>query len=385
MLTQKINLRESGQNLVVFAILMLVFLMLAGLVIDGGFSLAKRREAQNAADAGALAGAEVLCKGGTEADAQAQALDYAGRNGAVNPVPLVSFGTGGITVTATIPHQTFLAGIFGSNVVYPTAVASAGCYVPCNVRGVLPVAWLCEGLDTGGQEACGIHYPGDPEEPQLYVIMDAIKSEGDVCQDPPNSGLPVGALDCDLDPNDGINELKTGGGRSWLDLDGSGGGSSQLVDWVLGGYDGELREHTWFAGQSGVANDVFQAVGEIVDTIVLLPVFDTFPCNGQPDLNCPDEYHNKPPDEWQDQMILTSGTSQLYFHVVSFSAFHITCVEAPGIPGHPDCPGKNAAIAANPSIPENTKSIEGYFVEYNAGEGKCDGPNVGVHTIYLNR
>lgn len=383
-MTQITTHRERGQNLVVFAILMIVFLALAGLVIDGGFSLAKRREAQNAADAGALAGAEVLCKGGTEADAQAQALDYAGRNGAVKPLPLIDFGTDGITVTATITHETFLARIFGSDVVSPTAAASAGCYVPCSVRGVLPVAWLCEDLATGSQEACGIHYTGGSTGPQLYVIMDAVKSSGDVCMDPPNSGQPAGALDCDLN-DDGINELKTGGGRSWLDLDGSGGGSNQLVDWVLGGYDGSLREHTWFAGQSGVANDVFQAVGDIVDTIVLLPVFDTFPCNGQPDINCPNLYHNKPPDEWQDEMILTSGTSQLYFHVVSFSAFHITCVEAPGIPGHPTCPGKAAAIAANPSIPQNTKSIEGYFVEYNAGQGKCTGPNVGVHTIYLNR
>jgi len=385
-MTPEINHREHGQSLVIFAILTIVFVALAGLVIDGGFSLAKRREAQNAADAGALAGAEVLCRGGTEADAQAQALDYAGRNGAVDPIPLIDFGEDGITVTATIPHITFLAKIFGSDVVSPTAIASAGCYVPCDLTGVLPVAWLCEGLETGSQEACGIHYPadGEYEGPQLFVIMDAVKAEGDVCMDPPNSGLPAGALDCDLN-NDTINELKTGGGRSWLDLDGSGGGSNQLVDWVLGGYDGTLHEHTWFAGQSGVANDVFQAVGDIVDTIVLLPVFDTFPCNGQPDINCPDLYHDKPPDEWQDSMILTSGASQLYFHVVSFSAFHITCVEAPGVPGHPDCPGKNAALAANPSIPENTKSIEGYFVEYNAGEGRCTGPNVGLHTIYLNK
>ncbi len=387
---------ERGQSIVIFAILMIVFLALAALVIDGGFSLAKRREAQNAADAGALAGAEALCGGGTQAEAQAQALDYAGRNGAINPVPVISFGSTGITVTATMPHQTFLASIIGSEVVSPTASASAGCFVPCNLKGVLPVAWLCEDLETGSQQACGIHYEdpnAQPTDPQLYVIMDQIKVEGDVCMDPPNSGTPVGALDCDLN-NDGYNELKTGGGRSWLDLDGGGGGSNQLKQWVLGGYGGDLVEHTWFTGQSGTANDVFQAVATLWDQIVLLPVFDTYPCVGRPDINCPDLFHTKASgDLWDDQIVPCNGpncpASQLFFHVVSFSAFHITCVEAPGVLNpythqKPDCPGKNAAIAANPSIPENTKSIEGYFVEYNAGEGRCTGPDVGVHTIYLN-
>jgi len=385
-MSQEINQNEHGQNLIIFAVLMVVMVALTGLAIDGGFGFLKRRQAQNAADAGALAGAAIICDGGTEAEASAQAIEYAGRNGAVDPTPVVSFTDEEVIVTDTIPQQTFLMKIFGTDVMSPTASASAGCYVPCDVTGVIPVAWLCASPPEEGTEDCGIHYGGPIGGEQIYVIMDSLKTVDDTCQYPPNSGLPAGALDCDLPPDDGIDELKSGGSRSWLDLDGSGGGSNQLKDWVWNGFGGKLTQHTWYAGQSGVANVVFQAVGDIVDRVVLQPVFDDIPCLGQPDINCPDQFHRTSKgDLWTDKMVLSSGASQIYYHVVTFSAFHVTCVEAPGVPGSPDCPGKNAARAANEQIPENAKTIEGYFVEYNAGEGRCVGPDTGVHTIYLNR
>ncbi len=376
---------EHGQNMVIFAVIMIVLVALAGLVIDGGFGLSKRRQAQNAADAGALAGAVAFCEGDLDL-AQSQALDYAiNRNKATTAT--VGLTDEEVVVTATVQHKTFLMSLFGTNVISPTASAAAGCYVPCNVTGVLPAAWLCKDIDPTEEEGCGIPYHDleDPPPPnnQLIVIMDDVKTEGDACKDPV-TGLPIDALNCDLN-GDGVNELKAGGERSWLDLDGSGGGSSQLVDWVLHGYGGELRRHTWFAGQSGVANDVFQAVGDRVNTIVLLPVYDEVPCNGLPEFNCSDRYHT------EDITIVSNGTSLMYYHVITFSAFLITCVESPGVPGSPDCPGKNAAQAANinpatgkSTIPENTKTIEGYFVKYNAGEGRCEGFDTGVHTIYLN-
>lgn len=423
-MAQENNPREHGQNLVIFAVLMVVFIALAALVIDGGFSLLKRREAQNAADAGALAGAEVLCKGGTEADAQVQALDYAGRNGASDPIPVISFGTDGITVTTTMPHQTFLAGIMGSEVVSPTASASAGCFVPCNMQGVLPVAWFCQPPPNENGNDCGITYPPLTGDPQRWVIMDSIKSIDDICQDP-DTHLPEDGIDCDTD-DDGVNELaggvcqdpvtklpaegldcdlnddlvndvfaggddQTGGNRAWLDLNGSGSdsgnGSNELRNWVLNGYAGELEDHTWIAGQSGVANDVFQAADEILGTIVMLPVYDQFPCSGLPEPNCPELYHTD-----KDTTIVSNGSSTTYYHIITYSAFKITCVSAPGTKNSPSrCPGKEAAIAANidpdtgkPLIPDNIKTIEGYFVQVNGGEGKCIDPDVGVHTIYLN-
>ena len=52
--------RERGQVLVLFAASALVMLLLAGLVVDGGYALAQRRNSQTAADLSALAGARVL-------------------------------------------------------------------------------------------------------------------------------------------------------------------------------------------------------------------------------------------------------------------------------------------------------------------------------------
>jgi Flp pilus assembly protein TadG len=140
---------ENGQNLIIFAVLMVVMLALAGLVIDGGFSLVKRRQAQNAADAGALAGAAVLCQGGTSTAIEAQARDYAiNKNNALSAS--VSLATKEITVTTTIPHQTFFMSLFGTSVVTTTATASAGCYAPCTGVGVMPVAWACHDPTMGG-------------------------------------------------------------------------------------------------------------------------------------------------------------------------------------------------------------------------------------------
>ncbi len=416
-MTDELPRTEKGQNLVVFAVLIVVLVALAGLVIDGGFTLVTRRQAQNAADAGALAGAEALCNGNVDL-AVPQARDYAiNRNQAKTADVIVA--TKNITVTTTIPHETFLMRIFGTNTVNTTATASAGCYVPCSMTGVLPVAWFCE-VPPSQQDptnGCGITYqPLNKTDPQLWVIMDAIKTVDDICQDPvshlpadgldcdpnndgvneliggvcqdPVTHLPADALDCDLN-NDGVNDVfaggddQTGGNRAWLDLNGSGSssgnGSNELRQWVLNGFGGVLNDHTWYAGQSGVANDVFQAVDDIVGTIVYLPVYDEFPCNGLPEPNCPDLYHT------QDNTIVSNGASATYYHVITFSAFKITCVSAPGATNSPPtCPGKEAALAANPDLPNNLKTIEGYFVQVDGGTGKCEGTDAGVHTMYLN-
>ncbi|HEY6057377.1 MAG TPA: Tad domain-containing protein, partial [Candidatus Limnocylindrales bacterium] len=52
--------REHGQMIVLFALSLSVMLLMAGLVIDGGYAFAQRRLAQNTSDLAALAGARVL-------------------------------------------------------------------------------------------------------------------------------------------------------------------------------------------------------------------------------------------------------------------------------------------------------------------------------------
>ena len=62
-------------------LLLPILLAFVGMAVDLGMVAAKRRDAQNAVDSAALAGAGVLIKGGTVAAAKTEALSYATKNG----------------------------------------------------------------------------------------------------------------------------------------------------------------------------------------------------------------------------------------------------------------------------------------------------------------
>lgn len=360
-----------GQSMVTVAILLFVFIGMLALVLDGGYAYLQRRAAQTAADAGALAGAREYCLGDDIDLAINTALEYAlNRNTAIEAEASID-ADGIVTVQTHIPFTTFFGQVLGQPTITSSAIAAAGCFVPGAAVGILPVAWNCsppiEGFPSDSND-CEILYE------KLYVIMDSKTSDDDFyCQDPPNSGFPEGTLDCDYD-DDGVNDLLAGGDRSWLDLDGGGGGSSELVDWINGGFDGTTKIHTWYGGQSGVANDVFQAAAGRVGDYVLFPVFDAY-CDqpgALPEVSCPDLYHPI------DTTVPSGGASTLYYHVISFANFYITCVDAP--PYGP-CPGHEAA-----GLPVNVKTIEGYFVKKippglsgKPGGGK----DAGAYTLYL--
>ncbi len=72
---------NSGQALLIIAISMVALIGLIGLAIDGGRLLVLRRDAQNAADAAALASSYALCSGGTVAQVQSAGLAAASANG----------------------------------------------------------------------------------------------------------------------------------------------------------------------------------------------------------------------------------------------------------------------------------------------------------------
>jgi len=71
---------DAGQVLVVFALSIVVLLLAAGLAIDIGRFYSERRFLQNAADAGALAAANALIRGASNATADAEARDVLARN-----------------------------------------------------------------------------------------------------------------------------------------------------------------------------------------------------------------------------------------------------------------------------------------------------------------
>jgi hypothetical protein len=388
----EIPLSEKGQNVILIALMMMVFIGLLALVIDGGFSYSSRRAAQNAADAGALAGANQLCAVDPAVLPADAAWDYAvNRNGATDADINIVEHT--IEVTATVPHQSFFAGLIGADVVTTTAYAKAGCYSPCSGTGVMPVAWACEPPVGGSDEDdCVLQYGTVDDPGPTYVVMDSNKAEEDYqCQDPPNSGNPPGTLDCDfiggpdVDPadgvpdGDGVNDLIIGGGRSWLDLDGGSQGSNDLVDWIANGFDGDVTQHLWLPGTDGTSTNIFHEARLHVGELVILPVFNDFTLQCRPDIEpaCSGKWHDDIPDEIHP----TSAGSADYYHIISFSVFKITCVSA--VPGQ-KCPAKEYLVD-NDILDPQDKTIEGYFVEgYVPGLGGSCGYDAGAYTIYLD-
>ncbi len=74
-------LEQRGQMVVMAALLAPIMLGMAGIAIDVGFAMHERAKAANAADASALAGADVLLNGGEIGQARSAALTYALKNG----------------------------------------------------------------------------------------------------------------------------------------------------------------------------------------------------------------------------------------------------------------------------------------------------------------
>jgi hypothetical protein len=399
------NHTQRGQALVLIALAMIAMLAMLALVLDGGNTFMNRRAMQNAADAGALAGARQLCVTRSETDAEWVAHQYATYwNSAEAADAHADLDARTVVVTATRQVNTFFAHFIDQDSIKAQAVAEAGCFNATMGKGVLPIAWICRPPfgrepDPTDPDSCEADYlydyeleellanpPPDGEiHPELYIIMDDVSTSDDldmICQ---SMG---GYLDCDLD-DDGEDDLLSNGGRSWLDLSGGGGGSSELVNWINGTNVPDVGRHYWLTGQSGTANNVFQAVADNVGEIVLVPVFDNF-CDSDDVVNECDWHEGNPQDTDQ-----TGAGGGINFHIISFSRFYIACVNSPGVPGE-ECPGhkyarENGVFAAIPGAnATNPKTIEGYFVvgtdeDLEGDPSDPGGIDTGAYVFYLTR
>lgn len=418
---------ERGQSLVIVALMFLAFAAILALVLDGGNAYAARRQAQNAADSGALAGASIMCAHKSATDGVAAAVDYAVKNGAVNPPDVVADLTSrSVVVTATVEKDTFFAGLIGYPKVSPRAVAEAECRPPVGM-GVLPVAWACRATVEGGMTLPGIDcaqiFGPCTDLSCIYILMDSVKvqNKGQNCDEtitdptsprycnfvqndlvcsahvpPACTTVYPNTTDCDLN-NDCIDELMTGGSRSWLDLNGGGGGASELSSWILNGFPDPIPPHTWLPEEAGVATSIFKDATIAVGRNVVLPVFDKL---------CPNNIFavTDPETKAQCNAGTVDDTSKTInnqnYHIISFSQFHVTCVqtnknkainESGNVNG---CPGHDAAVNnvdefgnPAPSIDDNDKTIEGYFTKdqiYGYG-GEGDLVDTGTFVVVLVR
>jgi hypothetical protein len=446
---------ENGQSLVIVALALIAFIAMLALVLDGANAYAAKRLAQNAADAGALAGATYMCKNFDQANVLSNTIDtgnkYAVTNGAVDPAIVVpNLDEASVSVTATVTRTTYFAGVIGFPQVSPVAYAKAECRNPG--IGVLPVAWSCRATAEGGVippgENCEMEMnPTSPYDPDtLYILMDSVKVRKEKLHDPAcdpdkvdplppeclmdtsdivcydeytqaqmdakNCTVPVDyvgeKIDCDID-NDCIDELKTGGARAWLDLDGApGGGASELRDWITDPSSVPvIWPHYWLPSEVSVTTSVFKAATTLVGKDVTLPVFNNLCDTGAPDI-----YYQLTPQQIKDkyepqeactytQLDYTDiAGSSVNYHIYSFTAFHVTCVQtgknrntqvfpeaaaaADNVKGW--CNGHYAAVE-NGSIDDNDKTIEGYFTTLDSGgySGPGGWINTGVFTVVLSK
>jgi hypothetical protein len=131
---------QRGQILVQVAIMVGVLFAFVALALDGGNIYAGRRRMQNAADAGALAGAREICFG-DPALVTTTAREYAiDRNDAQSArVDVLDDYT--VTVVASQTLDTFFAGVIGINVANVRGEAAAACGKVTTLCRVWPIAY----------------------------------------------------------------------------------------------------------------------------------------------------------------------------------------------------------------------------------------------------
>jgi Flp pilus assembly protein TadG len=152
--------RQQGQVLVLFALGLVGFLALLGLVIDGGFLYVQRRTAQTAADAGALAGARALRELST-----VSAINSA----AVNAAQANTFGTQPTVTCVSLvdTNGSWLATLSGSGTNCPIGAASSlngasGVHVDVQISYPTIIASMLRitSLTADGQATAQLGIPG---------------------------------------------------------------------------------------------------------------------------------------------------------------------------------------------------------------------------------
>ena len=117
---------ELGQTLIQIALSMVAFFLFTGLAVDVGQMYGEKRQMQNTADAGALAGARELCLGHPASDAIAVAQGIAGSPNNLLQVKAVVSGKK-VTVTTMMPVKSFIAQLIGLASTDVRALGKAAC------------------------------------------------------------------------------------------------------------------------------------------------------------------------------------------------------------------------------------------------------------------
>lgn len=287
--------KPEGQVLVIVALSLVALVAVVALAVDVGNIYAERRKMQNAADAGALAGAYEICHGDDSesaiiAKAQQYTVDQNGAMGADIKVHVLDSGDPiSVTVVATETAKTFFAGLIGWREVDISAEAAAVCGKAKSSGLVWPIGY--SEPKWPGYVSCD-NDPGDPPE---YVILwvdgesECGPGEFNCCNlyKKKNDAVPEIFL-----PNcsNGQPDNPPLDARTWIDFsagiilddpcDQPGCGDSELRDRIVGqdnkgnACQSWLEIPTCIAGDMGVKTDSWKAAEEAIDKIVVIPLFD---------------------------------------------------------------------------------------------------------------
>jgi hypothetical protein len=280
----------QGQALAQTALLMVSLMVFAAVAVDGGILYSTRRQMQNAADAGAFAGARAICffePGAASSRAQEYAVT---RNGA--DTADVEVGTWTVQVVAKKNARLFFAAVIGRSEAEVSAIAKATCGAANGGCGLWPIAFEL-GRWTELQNApCGtpfIVWNGDAPNQQ----PDCNLTKCDCFPDK----APFDSYKCGSEDGDGINDVVGGEARTWLDFSGvmdanypynctqGGCGTMELSCWLQKG-SGKVSLPACITGDHGnrtaTQNDVNSRIGDTV----ALPIYDYKNCAFPPG-SCP--------------------------------------------------------------------------------------------------
>lgn len=249
---------EEGQTLVYVTIALIALLAFVALAVDVGFAYSTRRHVQNAADAGALAGALAICRGEGRDSAIAVARTYAQNNGAQTAsITVLEQGRGGtVTVVAASTIDTYLAGVIGVQQMNISADAEAACgSVNARMCGFAPIAYSWQQWQQV-KGICG----------KEIIILDSNK----VC-----------GRDYVCDPAYYIS----GGERGWLDMpwfDTSiygtschrNCGNNKLKCFLENDYPAPISLPACVLGESGMMSTDFDIMDDRAGEIIQVPLFD---------------------------------------------------------------------------------------------------------------
>jgi len=425
---------EKGQIIVIVAVAMFALIAMAALILDGGALLVNKRAAQNAADAGALAGARVFCRQKTfdQTAVETAISQYAAENNATviwgkpntwirttNLEDIEGLVKGEVIVTVEVSHGSFFAKIFGLDYLTARADAGAGCF-PYLAEVVLPIAYPCnppqaeaetEGYDCDFfpldwdviEEVMGDEENDTPEDISTALYNHAgLFVKTDEYPDGYNKQIYVVVeselicgedLECDFTTTDSINRYQLNSSeRGWLNLTGGNSGVATFTGWIENGLPNALQNHIWLSfirGESAVPG--FGSLATRIDEVVYVPVFNTV-CDGDPTTaeyaSCWADAHKPPFDDYDTCEVLSGSPAYPLAHVVTFAPFFPTCVR---IKKTDYCPGYDWVMKEGPNadlFDEKVSSFEGYFVLPESLEGDQTIPNgadIGVYIATLTR